>query len=71
MTSILCAVFMMTLTTGSRSCSENDLILLTRQPLKNSSHEVHKVGKVSFNLFMYILLTANGSHGLKAMTINC
>ncbi|XP_052181406.1 uncharacterized protein LOC127794403 isoform X2 [Diospyros lotus] len=31
---------------GRRSCSENDLILLTRQPLQNSSHEVHIVGKV-------------------------
>ncbi|KAA8541523.1 hypothetical protein F0562_022675 [Nyssa sinensis] len=31
---------------GSRSCSENDLVLLTRQPLQNSSHDVHMVGKV-------------------------
>ncbi|XP_057504671.1 uncharacterized protein LOC130788134 [Actinidia eriantha] len=31
---------------GSRSFSENDLILLTRQPLQNSSHDVHMVGKV-------------------------
>ncbi|XP_028069386.1 uncharacterized protein LOC114271921, partial [Camellia sinensis] len=31
---------------GCRSCSENDLILLTRQPLQNSSHDVHMVGKV-------------------------
>ncbi|XP_059642145.1 uncharacterized protein LOC132284095 isoform X2 [Cornus florida] len=31
---------------GSGSCSENDLVLLTRQPLKNSSHDVHILGKV-------------------------
>ncbi|OIT05156.1 PREDICTED: uncharacterized protein LOC109223930 isoform X1 [Nicotiana attenuata] len=31
---------------GSQSCSENDLILLTRQPLRNSSHDIHMVGKV-------------------------
>lgn len=31
---------------GSRSFSENDLILLTRQLLKVSSHDVHMVGKV-------------------------
>ncbi|XAR49780.1 DNA helicase [Bertholletia excelsa] len=31
---------------GCRSCSENDLILLTRQPLQHSSHDVHMVGKV-------------------------
>ncbi|KAK3035534.1 hypothetical protein RJ639_034739, partial [Escallonia herrerae] len=30
---------------GSRSFYENDLILLTRQPLQNSSHDVHLVGK--------------------------
>ncbi|KAL6996090.1 hypothetical protein U1Q18_006227 [Sarracenia purpurea var. burkii] len=30
---------------GSRSFSENDLILFTRQPLQNSSHDVHVVGK--------------------------
>ncbi|KAL2539106.1 P-loop containing nucleoside triphosphate hydrolase superfamily protein [Abeliophyllum distichum] len=30
----------------SKFCSENDLILLTRQPLKNSFHDVHIVGKV-------------------------
>ena len=29
-----------------RSFSENDLVLLTRQPLQNSSHDVHMVGKV-------------------------
>uniref|UniRef100_F6GYM0 Helicase SEN1 beta-barrel domain-containing protein n=1 Tax=Vitis vinifera TaxID=29760 RepID=F6GYM0_VITVI len=28
-----------------RTFSENDLVLLTRQPLQNSSHEVHMVGK--------------------------
>ncbi|KAI3990319.1 hypothetical protein MKX01_037658 [Papaver californicum] len=27
-------------------CSENDLVLLTRQPLQNSAHDVHVVGKV-------------------------
>lgn len=32
---------------GSKSCSENDLILLTRQPLRNSSHDIHMVGKVN------------------------
>nr|XP_016443258.1 PREDICTED: uncharacterized ATP-dependent helicase C29A10.10c-like [Nicotiana tabacum] len=31
---------------GSKSCSENDLFLLTRQPLRNSSHDIHMVGKV-------------------------
>ncbi|KAK9066129.1 hypothetical protein SSX86_013450 [Deinandra increscens subsp. villosa] len=31
---------------GSRICVENDLVLLTRQPFENSSHEVHMVGKV-------------------------
>ncbi|XP_057968938.1 uncharacterized protein LOC131158231 isoform X2 [Malania oleifera] len=31
---------------ASRNCSENDLVLLTKQPLQNSSHEVHLVGKV-------------------------
>lgn len=31
---------------GSKSCVENDLILLTRQPFQNSSHDVHMVGKV-------------------------
>ncbi|KAH7865286.1 hypothetical protein Vadar_004656 [Vaccinium darrowii] len=31
---------------GSRSFSENDLILLTRQSLKVSLHDVHMVGKV-------------------------
>lgn len=30
----------------SKNCSENDLVLLTRQPLKTSSHDVHLVGKV-------------------------
>nr|GMC77348.1 putative helicase magatama 3 [Ipomoea batatas] len=32
--------------TGSKSCLENDLILLTRQPLQNSAPDVHIVGKV-------------------------
>ncbi|KAI3786251.1 hypothetical protein L1987_45386 [Smallanthus sonchifolius] len=31
---------------GSRTCVENDLVLLTRQPFESSSHEVHMVGKV-------------------------
>nr|XP_043617923.1 uncharacterized protein LOC122589673 isoform X2 [Erigeron canadensis] len=31
---------------GCRNCVENDLILLTRHPLQNSSHDVHMVGKV-------------------------
>lgn len=31
---------------GSRSCVENDLILLTRQTFQNSFHDVHMVGKV-------------------------
>ncbi|XP_043709230.1 uncharacterized protein LOC122658369 [Telopea speciosissima] len=30
----------------SRGLSENDLVLLTRQPLQNSAHDVHMVGKV-------------------------
>lgn len=33
---------------GSRSFSENDLILLTRQSLKVSLHDVHMVGKVCY-----------------------
>ncbi|XP_047313495.1 helicase SEN1 isoform X2 [Impatiens glandulifera] len=32
--------------TGCGSCSENDLILLTRQPLKNTVLDIHLVGKV-------------------------
>ncbi|KAK6129452.1 hypothetical protein DH2020_036810 [Rehmannia glutinosa] len=32
--------------TGSRSLLENDLILLTRQPLRNSVSDIHTVGKV-------------------------
>ncbi|KAL0441247.1 UNVERIFIED_CONTAM: putative helicase MAGATAMA 3, partial [Sesamum radiatum] len=32
--------------TGSKSLSENDLILLTRQPLRNSNCDTHTVGKV-------------------------
>lgn len=35
-----------------RSFSENDLVLLTRQPLKNSSHDVHMVGKVFHHLIL-------------------
>ncbi|KAJ8535753.1 hypothetical protein K7X08_034154 [Anisodus acutangulus] len=31
---------------GSKSCSDNDLILLTRQPLWNSCPDIHMVGKV-------------------------
>ncbi|XP_047266175.1 helicase SEN1 isoform X3 [Capsicum annuum] len=31
---------------GSKSCSDNDLILLTRQPLRNSCPDIHMVGKV-------------------------
>lgn len=31
---------------ATRSFSENDLVLLTKQPLQNSSHDVHMVGKV-------------------------
>ncbi|XP_071712086.1 uncharacterized protein [Rutidosis leptorrhynchoides] len=31
---------------GSRTCVENDLILLTRQSFQNSSHDVHMIGKV-------------------------
>ncbi|XP_048504294.1 uncharacterized protein LOC104908674 isoform X3 [Beta vulgaris subsp. vulgaris] len=30
----------------SSSCLENDLVILTKQPLKNSPHNVHIVGKV-------------------------
>ncbi|KAJ4958297.1 hypothetical protein NE237_025408 [Protea cynaroides] len=30
----------------SRGLSENDLVLLTKQPLQNSAHDVHMVGKV-------------------------
>ncbi|XP_062193349.1 uncharacterized protein LOC133896754 isoform X2 [Phragmites australis] len=29
-----------------KSCTENDLILLTKDPLKNSGHQVHVLGKV-------------------------
>ncbi|XP_011072782.1 uncharacterized protein LOC105157939 isoform X1 [Sesamum indicum] len=32
--------------TASKSLSENDLILLTRQPLRNSNSDTHAVGKV-------------------------
>ncbi|XP_022716392.1 helicase SEN1-like isoform X3 [Durio zibethinus] len=32
--------------TASKSFSENDLILLTKEPLKSTSHDVHMVGKV-------------------------
>ncbi|PON78563.1 P-loop containing nucleoside triphosphate hydrolase [Parasponia andersonii] len=32
--------------TSSRSFSENDLVLLTKEPLQKSSHDVHMVGKV-------------------------
>lgn len=31
---------------ASRSCCENDLVLLTKNPLQNSSHEIHMIGKV-------------------------
>ncbi|GMH14139.1 hypothetical protein Nepgr_015980 [Nepenthes gracilis] len=31
---------------SSSSCLENDLVLLTKQPLKNSPHNVHMVGKL-------------------------
>ncbi|KAK1434263.1 hypothetical protein QVD17_11183 [Tagetes erecta] len=31
---------------ASRTCAENDLLLLTRQPFQSSSHEVHMIGKV-------------------------
>ncbi|TMW99862.1 hypothetical protein EJD97_001837, partial [Solanum chilense] len=31
---------------GSKSCSDNDLILLTRQPLRDSCPDIHMVGKV-------------------------
>nr|DAD46144.1 TPA_asm: hypothetical protein HUJ06_004374 [Nelumbo nucifera] len=31
---------------SSKGCSENDLVLLTKQPLQNSAHDVHMVGKV-------------------------
>ncbi|KAF5178102.1 Helicase sen1 [Thalictrum thalictroides] len=31
---------------SSRGCSENDLILLTKNPFQNSTHDVHMVGKV-------------------------
>lgn len=31
---------------GSKSCSDSDLILLTRQPLRNSCPDIHMVGKV-------------------------
>ncbi|XVF23314.1 hypothetical protein REPUB_Repub13aG0026900 [Reevesia pubescens] len=32
--------------TASKSLSENDLVLLTKEPLKSTSHDVHMVGKV-------------------------
>lgn len=31
---------------SGKSFSENDLVLLTKDPVKNSSHEIHMVGKV-------------------------
>lgn len=31
---------------GSKSISENDLILLTKEPLQSDSHDVHVIGKV-------------------------
>ena len=32
--------------TSSRSFSENDLVLLTKEPLQKSSHDIHMIGKV-------------------------
>ncbi|XP_042505468.1 uncharacterized protein LOC122082032 isoform X2 [Macadamia integrifolia] len=32
--------------TTSRGLTENDLVLLTKQPLQNSAHDIHMVGKV-------------------------
>ncbi|KAK9097711.1 hypothetical protein Syun_024756 [Stephania yunnanensis] len=32
---------------ASKGCSENDLVLLTQQPLQNSSHDFHMVGKLT------------------------
>lgn len=40
--------------TGSKSLFDNDLILLTRQPLQNSAHDVHMVGKVHLFIYVYI-----------------
>lgn len=45
---------------GSKSCSENDLILLTRKQLQNDSHDVHVVGKVYF--YFCTPCVQNGSH---------
>lgn len=38
---------------GSKSCVENDLILLTRKQFQNGSHDVHMVGKVQFYLYIF------------------
>ena len=39
---------------ASKGCLENDLVLLTREPLKNSVQDVHILGKV-LNLFYFLL----------------
>lgn len=40
---------------SNKSFSENDLVLLTKEPIHNSSHEVHMVGKVSPKLIPSML----------------
>lgn len=35
---------------ASKSFSENDLVLLTKEPLKKSTHDIHMVGKVGPNV---------------------
>lgn len=39
--------------TSSKSFSENDLVLLTKEPLQKSSHDVHMVGKVFIHKFLW------------------
>ncbi|VFQ65565.1 unnamed protein product [Cuscuta campestris] len=61
---------------GSRSCSENDLILLTRQPLQGSPPDAHMLGKVercdrdnkkrSSMVFVRLYLQTKASHLNKA-----
>lgn len=35
----------------SRTFSENDLVLLTKEPLQKSSHDIHMIGKVCHHIF--------------------
>lgn len=45
---------------GSKSLLENDLILLSRQPLQNSTNDVHTVGKVfHVCIFMHVYILSS------------